>query len=68
MFDRSFWKIFKKYQITSFGGVTQFYEQLKKLDFERMNFPSLKYITQAGGKMENDTLKEKEKCLLLFQK
>ena len=27
------------------------YEILKKLRFERMNLPSLKYITQAGGKL-----------------
>lgn len=57
VFDKDFWKIVKKNKITSFGGVPQFYEQLKILKFENLNLPYLKYITQAGGKLENSFLK-----------
>ena len=56
IFERDFWKKVKKYKITSFGGVPQFYEQLKKLKFENLKFPTLKYLTQAGGKLEKDFL------------
>ena len=56
IFERDFWKKIQKYKITSFGGVPQFYEQLKKLKFENLKFPTLKYLTQAGGKLEKDLL------------
>ena len=57
VFDRSFWNLFKKYKITSFGGVPQLFENLKKLQFNKFKFTYLKYITQAGGKVEDATLK-----------
>ena len=57
IFDRSFWSLFKKHKITSFGGVPQFYENLKKIRFDKLKFKYLKYITQAGGKVEDSTLK-----------
>ena len=41
------------YKVNSFGGVPQFYEQLQKLKFENLNTKYLKYITQAGGKLQN---------------
>ncbi len=56
IFERKFWKKLKKYRVTSFGGVPQFYEQLRKVKFENFNFPSLKYFTQAGGKLDENSL------------
>jgi len=61
VFDKDFWNIVKKYKITSFGGVPQFYEQLKKLRFENLDLLNLKYITQAGGKLDDSSLKYFEK-------
>ncbi len=52
IFDREFWKKIIKYKVTSLGGVPQFYEQLKKIKFENFDLSSLKYLTQAGGKLE----------------
>ena len=52
IFDKDFWNKINKYKVTSFGGVPQFYEQLKKLKFENFNLLSLKYLTQAGGKLD----------------
>lgn len=49
--QRRFWDILKKYEANNFGGVPYTYETLKKLRFERMELPSLRYITQAGGKL-----------------
>jgi len=48
---RRFWEEIRNNNATTFGGVPYVYEMLKKLRFERMNLPSLKYITQAGGKL-----------------
>ena len=51
LMQRSFWEEIKNNNATTFGGVPYIFEMLKKLRFGRMNLPSLKYITQAGGKL-----------------
>ncbi|MBT5925980.1 MAG: AMP-binding protein, partial [Verrucomicrobia bacterium] len=45
-------------QATNFGGVPYTYEMLKKLRFERVSLPDLKYITQAGGKLNKNLVLE----------
>lgn len=49
--QKEFWDFFKSEEATSFGGVPYTYEMLDKLRFFRMNLPSLRYSTQAGGKL-----------------
>ena len=49
--QKPFWDFFKKEQATSIVGVPYTYEILKKLRFFRMELPSLRYMTQAGGKL-----------------
>tara|TARA_Y100000590_G_scaffold461217_1_gene622302 strand:+ start:25213 stop:26586 length:1374 start_codon:yes stop_codon:yes gene_type:complete len=56
IFEKDFWNKIKIKKPTSFGGVPEFYEYLKKLKFENYDLPSLKYLTQAGGKLGNDYL------------
>lgn len=56
--SRKFWELFKKEEATSFGGVPYTFEMLKKLRFFRMALPSLRYITQAGGKLSPGLHKE----------
>lgn len=51
MFERKFWKLLEDYEATSFGGVPYTYEVLNKVMFFRRNLPSLRYMTQAGGKL-----------------
>lgn len=51
LLDRDFWTFFKKEKATSFGGVPYTYEMLYKLKFFNMDLPSLKTMTQAGGKL-----------------
>lgn len=49
--QKQFWSFFKEQEATSIAGVPFTYEILKKLRFERMELPSLRYMTQAGGKL-----------------
>lgn len=58
LLNREFWNFFKEEEATSFGGVPYTYEILKKLRFFRMELPSLKTMTQAGGKLSPQLHKE----------
>lgn len=49
--QREFWQFFKEAGATSFGGVPYTYEMLDRLRFYRMELPSLRTMTQAGGKI-----------------
>ena len=40
--------------MTNLNGVPIFYELIKKLGFEKIINKNLKFLTQAGGKMEKD--------------
>lgn len=51
LMQKEFWSFFKKQNATSFGGVPYTYEMLDRLRFYRMKLPSLRYMTQAGGKL-----------------
>ena len=55
IFEKFFWDILKKKKVSSFGGVPDLFEYLKKLKFENQNLSSIKYISQAGGKLNIDT-------------
>lgn len=52
-FEKKFWEKFKKYKINTFGGVPFHYEILKRLRFHEKDIKNLKYITQAGGKIND---------------
>tara|TARA_S200000501_G_scaffold333082_1_gene336236 strand:- start:505 stop:1608 length:1104 start_codon:yes stop_codon:yes gene_type:complete len=54
--QRAIWDKIKSLKVTTFGGVPYTYKLLKKLKFSRLNIDSLDYITQAGGKIDYDTL------------
>lgn len=51
LMDRGFWNLLKNEEATTFGGVPYTYQMLYRLRFERMDLPSLRYITQAGGRL-----------------
>jgi len=57
IFEKEFWNNIKKQKINSFGGVPEFYDYLKKIDFKKRVSKSIKYLTQAGGKLSTDSLK-----------
>lgn len=58
LMEKGFWEFFKNEEATSFGGVPYTYEILKKLRFFRMDLPSLRTMTQAGGKLSPELHKE----------
>ena len=49
-----------KYKCTGFSGVPSHFQILlrKTKDFKKMEFPSLRYVTQAGGKLHNAFIEE----------
>ena len=49
--QKQFWHQLKTYAATSFGGVPFTYEMLNKLKFFKMDLPSIKVMTQAGGRL-----------------
>lgn len=51
LMQKEFWNFFREKGATSFGGVPYTYEMLDRLRFFRMDLPSLRYMTQAGGKL-----------------
>lgn len=51
LLQKEFWIFFKEQKATSFGGVPYTYEILDKLRFTKMELPSLRTMTQAGGKL-----------------
>jgi acyl-coenzyme A synthetase/AMP-(fatty) acid ligase len=52
--QRRFWELFKDFKVTSLSGVPYTYEMLKKFRLLNSELPSLKTLTQAGGKLSND--------------
>lgn len=49
--SKKFWEIFKKFKVTTLSGVPYHYEIFKRIGLMKMDLPSLKYMTQAGGKL-----------------
>lgn len=58
VFEKEFWNMLKEHKATSFGGVPYTYSMLRQLRFARMELPSLRYITQAGGKLGRELHEE----------
>ena len=58
LMDKGFWELLKVHNATTFGGVPYTFEILRKLRFFSMKLPSLKVITQAGGKLGRELSEE----------
>ena len=56
--EKKFWETLKNSKSTSFNGVPYTYEMLSKIGLKNIKIDTLKYLTLAGGKLENDELKE----------
>lgn len=55
---KGFWQFMREQEATSFSGVPFTYELLKKVRFFKMDLPSLRTMTQAGGKLSPELHRE----------
>lgn len=53
LMSREFWQQVKNHQVTSLSGVPFHYQMLQMLRLERMELPAMRYLTQAGGKLNS---------------
>lgn len=56
MVMRDFWNTFNQNKCTSFSGVPYSYQLLKRLKFDTMEIPTLKMMTQAGGRLSEELI------------
>lgn len=50
--EKDFWAMARSTSITSLSGVPYFYQTLNRFGFAKMALPSLRHMTQAGGKLD----------------
>jgi acyl-coenzyme A synthetase/AMP-(fatty) acid ligase len=56
--EKEFWNFVREQHATSLSGVPYTFEMLHRLRFLRMDLPSLKTMTQAGGKLSSKLIEE----------
>jgi acyl-CoA synthetase (AMP-forming)/AMP-acid ligase II len=54
--DPCFWELFRNRRATSFAAVPYTFELLDRVRFTDMRLPSLRYVTQAGGRLDPETI------------
>jgi acyl-CoA synthetase (AMP-forming)/AMP-acid ligase II len=52
-----FWDLFRRTEATSLAGVPYTFDLLDRAGFEDMSLPHLRYITQAGGRLNPDRVR-----------
>lgn len=50
--ERTFWEQLERFDVTSLQGVPYHYELFLRTGLLRQNLPSVRYLTQAGGKLD----------------
>jgi acyl-CoA synthetase (AMP-forming)/AMP-acid ligase II len=55
--EPGFWDLFKRYGATSFAGVPYTFDMLDRAGFADMDLPSLRYVTQAGGRLNPEAVR-----------
>ena len=55
--EPSFWQAFRDHRATSFAGVPHTFELLDGSGFADLHLPSLRYVTQAGGRLAPDDVR-----------
>lgn len=49
--ERGFWELVRRHEVTSLVGVPYTYKLLQRAGLMEQSLPSLRYLTQAGGKL-----------------
>ncbi|WP_240474401.1 AMP-binding protein, partial [Intrasporangium chromatireducens] len=55
--DECFWRLFVEAGATTFPGVPHTFELLERSGFAERNLPLLRYVTQAGGRMDPERVR-----------
>ncbi|WP_410667307.1 AMP-binding protein [Amycolatopsis sp. cmx-4-68] len=55
---RGFWDAVDTHGVTSLSGVPYHYEMLRRLKFDPAKYPTLRTLTQAGGKLRDELVAE----------
>ncbi|MEC3980541.1 AMP-binding protein [Amycolatopsis sp. H20-H5] len=55
---RGFWDAVNTHGVTSLAGVPYHYEMLRRLKFDPAKYPTLRTLTQAGGKLRDELVAE----------
>ncbi len=55
---RGFWDAVTTHGVTSLSGVPYHYEMLRRLKFDPAKYPTLRTLTQAGGKLRDELIAE----------
>lgn len=58
LIDAGFWRLVNDHQVSSIAGVPYTYDMLIKLRLERINMPSIRTLTLAGGRMDPTRLRQ----------
>lgn len=56
--SREFWDAARNYQVTSMAGVPYTYQILRRLGLNKVAPPSLRTLTQAGGRLPPENIRE----------
>jgi acyl-CoA synthetase (AMP-forming)/AMP-acid ligase II len=55
--DPAFWDLARRTRATSFAGVPYTFDLLDRIGFAGMELPHLRYVTQAGGRLDPATVR-----------
>lgn len=55
--DECFWTLFRAAGATTLAGVPYTFELLERVGFGSMDLPSLRYVTQAGGRLDPERVR-----------
>lgn len=55
--EPEFWQLLERTGATSFAGVPYTFDLLDRLDFAEMRLPTLRYVTQAGGRLDPERVR-----------
>lgn len=58
LMKKEFWENFQRFGYTSFAGVPFVFEMLDRIGFTKKEYSSLRYFTQAGGKLQDALVKK----------
>ena len=61
--SREFWDTIRRHRVDSFSGVPYTYQMMRRLGLESVNAPTLRIMTQAGGKLDNGNIAHFHACM-----